>query len=182
MSEINAEVKWGLKDVALPTLDNPINPEVTPEQQMKLLYPNRPWESEPDYAEWVDPRTGYKCAIRRHETLGHLKGYVGVNRFHPAYGLNYEQANHCIDSDVHGGLTYAKTDENEVHWFGFDCGHAGDFSPGLALNMLRYYPEARPDWVLPSLMNETYRTWEFVETEIMCLVRLLSKTNVTWTE
>lgn len=34
--------------------------------------------------------------------------------------------------DVHGGLTFSGPLRDEVgHWFGFDCAHAGDLSPGL---------------------------------------------------
>lgn len=143
-----------------------------PEQQMKLLYPNRPWEDEPDFAEWFDARTGYKCAIRRHESLGHLCGYVGVFVGHPAHGLDYD-----LEHPVHGGLTYSNMDKAGVRWFGFDCGHAGDFSPGLAMRMM----EARKMFDSPNWNNywnnygsiereETYRTWEFVSEQVQDLV------------
>jgi hypothetical protein len=34
---------------------------------------------------------------------------------------------------VHGGITYADhlSDSDKLWWFGFDCGHAGDYVPGL---------------------------------------------------
>ena len=139
-------------------------PEVTPEQQMKLLYPNRPWEREPDDAEWYDARTGYKCAIRRHETLKHLNGYVGVFVGHPAHGLDYPD----LDIPVHGGLTYSNTDKAAVRWFGFDCGHGGDFSPGIAMLMMKYVPEKEE--MLRTRSDEVYRTWEFVERQVQNLV------------
>lgn len=42
--------------------------------------------------------------------IGHRCGYVGVPRWHPAYGLGYD---HPLmrDVDVHGGLTYASAGE-----------------------------------------------------------------------
>jgi hypothetical protein len=34
---------------------------------------------------------------------------------------------------VHGGITYADhlSDSDKLWWFGFDCGHAGDYVPGI---------------------------------------------------
>jgi len=149
-----------------------------PKHQMKLLYPERPWETEPDFAEWFDAMTGYKCAIRRHDTLGHLNGYVGVFDGHPLHGVSYD--NVFTINEAHGGLTYSKTDKDFVHWFGFDCGHAGDFSPGLVERMLKYAPESdtKSRWMRGAtgvLGNETYRTWEYVEGEIHKLVNVLWK-------
>jgi hypothetical protein len=150
-----------------------------PDHQMKLLYPHRPWESEPDHAEWTDPSTGYKCRIQRNTKLGFLCGYVGVNRFHPAHGMHYGDMNTAIGSDVHGGLTYSKKD-GELWWFGFDCGHADDFAPKMAKKVLKVMSREKKLFRYES--RQTYRTWEYVETEIMALVRLLSKANVTWAE
>lgn len=158
-----------------------------PDHQMKLLYPERPWEDEPDTAEWFDARTGYKCRIERQSNSGTLCGYVGVFRGHPAYGLGYDDLHSSVSILVHGGLTYSNTDKNLVHWFGFDTAHAGDFCPGIAKLMLKYAPESdtKSRWMWGAtgvLGNETYRTWEYVEGEVHKLVNVLSKANVTWAE
>ena len=40
---------------------------VPAEEKLKLLFEHRPWETEPDEAEWVDGPTKYKCRILRNE-------------------------------------------------------------------------------------------------------------------
>jgi hypothetical protein len=150
--------------------------EVSPEQQMKLLYPDRPWESEPDRAEWFDAATGYKCRIERQKSSGTLCGYVGVFKGHPAYGEMYEGVNVF---EVHGGLTFSDTDKNGVHWFGFDTAHFGDFCPGVVMSMLKYAPDSdtKSRWMRGAngmfRDDDVYRTWEYVENEVRELVRAL---------
>ena len=108
-------------------------------------WPEGPWTDEPDKVQWVDPATGLDCLLHRNH-LGAWCGYVGVPRSHPMYGKHYGD----VEVDVHGDLTYAATcqdtsDESigichvpepgrphDVWWFGFDCGHGGDFMPGSA--------------------------------------------------
>jgi hypothetical protein len=138
---------------------------LTPEQKLKLLIANRPWETEPDNAEWEDKVTGYKCRIERHGDLGHLCGYVGIPKIHPLFGKHYDDA--CIQ--IHGGLTYADSDEDwggGLWWFGFDCAHAGDLSPKLLMVLLE---KERYDF----FRHEDYRTWDYVENEVRKLVRQL---------
>ncbi len=58
---------------------------------------------------------------------------------------------------VHGGLTYSGKKAGggtgrEGWWFGFDCSHSGDLSPGLS----KYHP-AGP--------NKTYRTIDYARKE-----------------
>jgi hypothetical protein len=139
-----------------------------PDHKLKLLVANRPWESEPDNAEWEDKATGYKCRIVRHEAFGSLCGYVGIPKNHPLHGVEYSK-DACADIQVHGGLTYSSTDDDDKNentwWFGFDCAHAGDFVPKMAINMLEHgFDYERTD---------TYRTWEYVENEVRELVRQL---------
>lgn len=56
----------------------------------------------------------------------------------------------CVLARCHGGLTFADrawwAENDPGHWFGFDCSHAGDRSPGLG----------RP------MRDDVYRTAEFV--------------------
>ena len=67
------------------------------------------------------------CVVIKHP-WGHRLGYVGVPFGHPAYGKSYWD----MDIPCHGGLTYSDFRfENDPNWyFGFDCNHLGDESPG----------------------------------------------------
>lgn len=47
------------------------------------------WDNEPDKKQWVDEETGLPCLIVRSHGTGALCGYVGVDKSHPAYRLNY---------------------------------------------------------------------------------------------
>ena len=85
--------------------------------------------------------------------------------------------------DVHGGLTYADRcqgnichvpkpgEPDDVWWFGFDCGHAGDFAPAIdaTLRTIGARDEtpydhaaaiAAQDWHV-----EVYRTLDYVQAE-----------------
>jgi hypothetical protein len=143
---------------------------LTAEQKLKLLVAHRPWESEPDNAEWEDKLTGYKCRIQRHGHFGHLCGYVGIPKSHPLYGKHYSD-DEVADIRVHGGLTHSGEDQDDkdTWWFGFDCSHAGDLSPNMLMHIL--------DRELPNLRHfhrdEVYRTWDYVENEVRELVRQL---------
>jgi hypothetical protein len=53
----------------------------------KSSWPVGPWSSEPDFVEWVDEVTEYRCLIQRVPELGHLCGYVGVREDHMLYGM-----------------------------------------------------------------------------------------------
>ncbi len=137
-----------------------------------------PWQKEPDRVEWVDTATGLTCRILR-SPIGSLCGYVGVPKDHQAYGMehdpfvgNYVDVNvewwrrhithrveyKIIDIDVHGGLTYAgEHGDSGLHWFGFDCGHAFDFTPGLDYNG-----------------DATYRDLAYVTKEVESLAKQLA--------
>ena len=137
------------------------------EEKLKLLFEHRPWESEPDEADWVDAQTKYKCRILRNEHTGTLCGYVGVPEGHRFYGVSYQEAERDDNNfHVHGGLTFSgHMGEGSVyHFFGFDTAHGGDFSPGLAVSMLKWTGE--PDDVRGFYRGETYRTWGYVEREV----------------
>jgi hypothetical protein len=126
-------------------------------------WPSGPWDGEPDKRVWVDEATDLDCMIRRGPS-GVWCGYVGVPPSHPWHGKGYAECAESIDHDgdgtwsycdhspshrldVHGGLTYADSCDDEgneataichvpqpgreadVWWFGFDCGHSWDESP-----------------------------------------------------
>lgn len=107
---------------------------------------DRPWENEPNRLEFT--AHGLQCLIMRHSELGHLCGYVGVNRSHPTYGLFYDSYGNLArlsiqrklgDIKVHGGLTFAERGNGkewaaDLWWFGFDCAHSDDYCPKLHLS------------------------------------------------
>ena len=130
--------------------------------QYKLLEPCRPWEGEPDNAEWVDESTGLHGRIWRNEITHTLCGYVGVTSGE-LMGVDYN----LLDMDdyaPHGGFTYSGWggERHGVWWFGFDCAHSEDFLPGIFIKMRMVNHSGKDSW--PSSAN--YRTWEFVDAEI----------------
>jgi hypothetical protein len=139
--------------------------------KMKLFYPIRPWENEPDHAEWIQEPSGYKCRIRRNEITGALCGYVGIPKEHRFWGISYEESHvelSEIEVDVHGGLTYSAEGDDGWWYFGFDTNHADDFAPKMVEHWLEMGFEGLP---IDKCMN--YRTWEFVEYEIYWLGKRL---------
>ena len=54
----------------------------------------------PEIAFYVNGE--FPCSIYKHDSLGHLCGYIGVPTSHPWYGKDYDE----VEADVHGGLTY----------------------------------------------------------------------------
>lgn len=98
-----------------------------------------PWEDEPDDIQWTDPETGYPCWMKR-GPAGSWNGYVCVPRNHPWHGLGYDHELELPKGttspeelmDVHGCLTFSGHWLSEGDWwFGFDCNHAFDMSPGM---------------------------------------------------
>lgn len=103
---------------------------------------DRPWDNEPNHVMFMS-EAGYICEIKRHPTLKHLNGYIYIPFGHPDYGKTYHDLHGYGDGgmyedapDVHGGWTYSHDggddDGAKFTIFGFDCGHAGDLSPGMA--------------------------------------------------
>ena len=92
-------------------------------------WPPGPWDGEPDECEWTS-KDGYLCAILRHPHSGHLCGYVGVEPSHPQCNRSY--IGNSFEGSVHGGLTFSNSDRgnSNLWWFGFDCAHIGDRTPG----------------------------------------------------
>ena len=139
--------------------------------KMKLFYPIRPWENEPDHAEWVQEVSGYKCRIKRNPTTGTLCGYVGIPKEHRFWGVTYDEGNEELDAiadDVHGGFTYTSVGDDGYWYFGFDTTHANDFAPKLVELLIEF---GRKDLPFHDCMN--YKTWEFVEDQIHWLGKRL---------
>ena len=152
--------------------------------KMKLFYAVRPWENEPDHAEWIDGEvdhptgngTMFKCRIVRNETTGTLCGYVGVPKENRFWGMDYDaQDDDLIDisREVHGGLTFA-SGEKGWWFFGFDTAHADDFAPAIVELLIGSKYEFKDRGrSFHDCMN--YRTWEFVENEVHWLAWRLAK-------
>ena len=107
--------------------------------------------------EWR--HNGLPCLMVRHGMSGHWCGYVGVPPEHPWHGKEY--SDDAVNVSVHGGLTYANECHGDVYhvaqpgepehvwWFGFDCAHCDDHTPGLSY---------RKDWG-----DSIYRTLAYVQ-------------------
>ena len=136
-----------------------------------------PWETEPDFFEFVDEDTGYRCFIQRHPELKHLCGYVELPKEHKLYGKTNVGNEFLLNLDVHGGVTYAK---NKIfkdiyrgvplfisvnYVVGFDCAHAGDYSPYFLplLGMNRV------------IGDETYKDIDYVTNECKKLAKQLKE-------
>jgi hypothetical protein len=71
---------------------------------------------------------------------------------------------------VHGGLTWsAPMHDHTGWWFGFDCGHAGDFSPGIAATLEQIGRDS-------SFMYGfgIYRTFDYVMAECATLAQQIA--------
>jgi len=135
--------------------------------QYKLLEPYRPWETEPDNAEWVDESTGLHGHIMRNTITHTLCGYVGVTTGE-LVGVDYNRVE-MDDNTPHGGLTYSGRESN-VWWFGFDCAHGEDFLPGLYIKMRMVNHSGKASWP----PTTSYRTWEFVDAEIRRMMECIA--------
>lgn len=132
------------------------------EDEYDINLKTNPWETEPDFLEFVDENTGYKCFIQRYPELKHLCGYVELPKKHKLYGSFSEENFYNIE--VHGGVTYTGKREFEQQNYiadyvlGFDCGHAGDLVPGVK-----------------SFHEEMYRDIEYVTNECKNLAKQLKE-------
>ena len=140
-----------------------------------------PWTDEVDKIQWLDEATSLPCLIVR-GPIGNLCGYVGVNSTHPYFQKSYNLIEH--DIDVHGGLTFSdkcqkavegvchlveNNEDDNVWWFGFDCGHYQDVSP----KMLSYGP------IFKCQSGQTYKTIEYVREQVLELAKQLKELSKT---
>ncbi len=139
-----------MKDIIYSTID-------------KSNWPTGEWTSEPDKIQYTDEKTGFPCLIVRHDSSGHLCGYVGINSKHPLFEKDYDDES--VDVNVHGGLTFSskcdpkakesegvchkveKGEDDNVWWFGFDCAHSGDTSPAYHRQFNEYDSYKNIDYV-----------------------------------
>ena len=142
-------------------------------------FPAGPWDSEPDKEVWIDEATQLDCMVIRNRS-GCWCGYVGVSPGHPFHGASYDDP----EVDVHGGLTYADSCDghichvpvtgrpDDVWWFGFDCHHAGDLSPG-SIKFDLEFRAAHPEFA-DVVDRDTYRTIEYAKVETRRLAAQLA--------
>lgn len=111
-----------------------------------------PWTEESDeyFGIFEDPTTGYTFhALAIRGPLGALCGYMGVTKHHPLFGIAYSDDARIEGLQVHGGITFSGRHEknewslaldlpDENWWIGFDCNHAFDFVPSMALVANKY--------------------------------------------
>lgn len=62
---------------------------------------------------------GIDCEIIRHDTLGHLCGYINL-----CYNDFKDEQKDVAEELSHGGITFITDD-----WLGFDCAHYNDLAP-----------------------------------------------------
>ncbi len=152
------------------------------------------WEDEPDRESFVHAEL--PCLILRavgRGIGGHLNGYVGVPKRHPSSGSKMKNIGSFMGRDgpiadvkyedleenvhVHGGLTFSGEGDGELrptgfYWFGFDCAHAGDYSPPTnpAVHKIHVDVTGRTG---PS-DYETYRNIEYVRGQVKHLAEQLA--------
>ena len=141
----------------------------------KSTWGDGPWQTEPDRVEWV--HAGLPCLALRNR-LGNWCGYAAVPPGHALHGKHYDD----VDVDAHGGLTYsdgcdgarichvpAPGEPADVWWFGFDCAHLGDISPGMdAYARLRGRPPLR-------FTEDSYKDLAYVQAETNSLAKQLAE-------
>jgi hypothetical protein len=149
--------------------------------KMKLFFAIRPWEDEPDHAEWVQYISGYKCRIKRNEVTGTLCGYVGIPKEHKYWGVIYDEGDEELDAiadDVHGGFTYSEQGDDGWWYFGFDTSHADDFAPKMVEDLIGLGGDLSLKSRLFNYWDcANYKTWEFVEDQIHWLGKRLWQYN-----
>lgn len=103
---------------------------------------------------------GHRALIVKHDTMGHLCGYIALSAGHKLHGKHYDDD--AVPHDVHGGWTYSEDhapgeDPDGQWYFGFDCAHAGDLVPGST-----------------AFEGDVYRDQDFVDAELRSGLAALS--------
>ncbi|MFN0604436.1 hypothetical protein [Facklamia hominis] len=66
-----------------------------------------------------------------------LCGYVVVPQYHPYFEkslYNFDDTS-LLELEVHGGVTFADYIDKDIYAIGFDCAHAGDYTPKLGVDL-----------------------------------------------
>lgn len=116
-------------------------------------------EQEGDYKEFeviTNNNLDFKCVIKRHESLGHLNGYVYLTKENDFYGVHMDDLN----IKAHGGITF--TEEVDDFWvIGIDCAHSGDYIP---INFRMYSDE----------ISGIYRDMNYVSNNLLLICEQIS--------
>lgn len=128
------------------------------------------WEHEPDMA--IYEFYGLPCIAIRHPHLKHWCGYVGLPEGHRYHNTDPFE----INVDVHGGWTWSKEElpvdeQTKEHywWIGFDCNHAWDLAPNIAV--------LEQEIGIPNVEGREYRNLEFVKNELKRAAQQLCETG-----
>ena len=125
-----------------------------------------PWNSEPDFIEWLDPGTGLTCQINRN-VGGALCGYVGLPSHHPDWGA-HDANREGSRLDCHGGITYGQEDVERRLWFvGFDCAHVFDLSPAYEATLRHIHADRGAEG------RDQYKNIEYVKAQVESLAQQL---------
>lgn len=157
-----------------------------------------PWMREPDKVQWQDLATGLPCLAVRSPMgcwCGYVAVLPGHPWYQCPHGARLASDpndwEHTIDGviDVHGGLTFSDFcmpldgpgdearrvchvpgpgEPDRVWWFGFDCGHFMDVSPGLDARM-RETGMRESALAAYGRLQDTYRTLDYVRREVTSL-------------
>lgn len=147
------------------------------------------WQHEPDGKEFT--ASDLICVLVRHPKFGHWCGYIAIPLGHPLYGKGYDAAHEAAPAlRVHGGFTYADSAAPPLApysgdygkglglwWFGFDCAHAGDYSPGLrafTASVMKAHGEKDPTSMFDWKKHETYRDITYAERECRMAAKALA--------
>jgi hypothetical protein len=112
-------------------------------------------------------------------------------REHPNYDCAYEKT-HSPGAmlEVHGGITWSDFSDTlrpgqKLYWFGFDCGHAGDYSPGMKARLQRIMPDLEPPITYAEQLAhprfghpEIYRDVPYVKAETTALAEQLAAIKI----
>lgn len=142
--------------------------------------------------EWVEEQTGYRC-VAFLNMMEVWVGYVEVPPEHPWFGWStheYDESatfgirrlheHDAIDElHVHGGITFCGIPagcEEGTWWFGFDCNHAWDISPGLdrQLGALGFPSDAEIYAQHEPWMRPTFKDLSYVKGECSLLAAQLA--------
>lgn len=151
-------------------------------------WPQGEWQRENDIYIWTQVINDYTyyCLIIRMDFRGSLNGYVGIDKNHSKFFMNYDSES-LKDIVVHGGLTYCDLSDTKIQlinehlvrelnyddiwWVGFDTLHADDYLP---------YTYGVKAHVFLEHNHITYKNKDFMIGQVNDLVLQLSNLQVKY--
>lgn len=146
-----------------------------------------PWDGEPeDRVDWE--HAGLPCFALRHLDFGNWAGYVGVPPGHPLYGAAAEDSGLavCYSAACSPPICHVPKPgtSDEVWWFGFDCAHAWDITPGSDA-FLRFIAGSMPEQDRQAILRvisdddrfirRTYKTIDYVRERVNAMAEQLAQ-------